>query len=412
MKRCALVFLLTIFLPVCAVGETPKEKAERLDAYYKKTNSWAVQALVLLALVDVGHPDAVGTVEKAITGRNPRLLCYGVETLASMPEKVLRAGVSKGLLERLVKKEFKRNHKYFHARVGEILRKMTGKTFASPREAADWWRGAKKTWRPEPWKAPPVVEKASPTGEDESLVQKLIEKLFDLGKNGLEIVFVIDATGSMQPTLDAVRNSVDSLASVLGSIVPRFRMGLVIYRDLSDMQNGAKISVTLTQKTGKVKDALATEKASGGGDFEERVEKGLELALEKKNRMRWSPAAGKVLVVIGDAPPHATNLDRCVELVKNAHQKPFGIPRVIITGSKKKRLVPFITSTIQVGGAADTREAFEKISKAGGGTSTTLQSSADVLKGILLVSFGQEWEKEIGRFVNLFLKFRAEGLFK
>ncbi|MBI5723963.1 MAG: hypothetical protein HZA50_08405 [Planctomycetes bacterium] len=60
--------------------------------------------------------------------------------------------------------------------------------------------------------------------------------------------------------------------------------------------------------------------AGGGGDVPEAVLEGLQAAVEKQS---WMPKGQKVVVLIGDAPPHKETMDKIKELVEKAVQKNF-----------------------------------------------------------------------------------------
>ena len=59
-----------------------------------------------------------------------------------------------------------------------------------------------------------------------------------------------------------------------------------------------------------------------------------------------------------------------------------------------------------------TQQAFDAIAEAGGGSSTILSDSNQLMKQICVLSFGPEWEDQIGSFVDRFMKFRDEGVFR
>ena len=83
----------------------------------------------------------------------------------------------------------------------------------------------------------------------------------------------------------------------LAFLVPKVRAGLVTYDD------GAHVRTPLTADEDVLFRSFGKVNATGGGDVEEGVDKGIDLALQQK-KMGWSKAAQRVLVVIGDAPPH------------------------------------------------------------------------------------------------------------
>jgi hypothetical protein len=116
----------------------------------------------------------------------------------------------------------------------------------------------------------------------------------------LEVVFLIDTTGSMGDEIAQIKAtllSVTEQVKGLGKGV-RLRYGAVLFRDTTDQY------VTMTHPfTGDIQafdEALQKIDAGGGGDYPESVNQGLYEAIFA---MQWSEGAAKVVFLIGDAPP-------------------------------------------------------------------------------------------------------------
>lgn len=122
-------------------------------------------------------------------------------------------------------------------------------------------------------------------------------------KPQVEVVFVLDTTGSMGGLIEGAKRKIWSIANEIakGKPVPQIKMGLVAYRDKGDeyVTRVFDLSANLDQT---YKDLLSL-RAGGGGDGPEHVLKGLEEAIDK---FSWSkdPKAFKVVYLVGDAPPH------------------------------------------------------------------------------------------------------------
>ena len=114
-------------------------------------------------------------------------------------------------------------------------------------------------------------------------------------------------------------------------------------------------------------------------------------------------------------------------LAANAKDKPFGDGRKdVATGGKKgkpKKITrPFITSCIGAGTStvyATTEQHFKEIADAGGGSYGQILTSQkgtknqeEVVRQILKMSFGKEWESEVKTFVEIFLEYRNKGFFR
>ncbi len=119
----------------------------------------------------------------------------------------------------------------------------------------------------------------------------------------IEVVFVLDTTGSMSGLIQAAKEKIWSIASTMASAqnAPDIKMGLVAFRDRGD----AYITKTtpLTTDLDSMYSTLMDFDANGGGDGPESVNKALYDAVHK---MLWSQDKNtyKVIFLIGDAPAH------------------------------------------------------------------------------------------------------------
>ena len=131
---------------------------------------------------------------------------------------------------------------------------------------------------------------------------------------------------------------------------------------------GSPSKVTpLKRNVRQVQKELAKVRAAGGGDAPERVEKGLEVALHPK--MGWRPETNKLVLVVGDAPPHPETETGILELVREAHERPSiwpGRESGPTTGPRDDTFRPYVISTISAHQMAD--RPFKEIAEAGGGT--------------------------------------------
>ena len=128
------------------------------------------------------------------------------------------------------------------------------------------------------------------------------------GPVALDVLFLLDATGSMGDEIDRLKTTIDTVAAQVKGFEsqPDVRFGMTLYRDQGD------IFVTKTfDFTGDIDEfraALDGVVADGGGDYPEAVEEGLASALSEPT---WRDPASTLQLVflVGDAPPR---LDRQV----------------------------------------------------------------------------------------------------
>lgn len=124
----------------------------------------------------------------------------------------------------------------------------------------------------------------------------------------VEVVFVLDTTGSMGGLLEGAKKKIWSIASEIarGKPSPRLKIGLVAYRDKGDAYV-TKVT-DLNEDLDKVYGELLGFRADGGGDTPENVRQGLHDALTK---IAWSKdkATLRIMFLVGDAPPHLDYTD-------------------------------------------------------------------------------------------------------
>jgi len=123
------------------------------------------------------------------------------------------------------------------------------------------------------------------------------------GRGALDLVFLVDETGSMGPYIHEVRTHLLALVNELRAspLCRLLRLGVVTYRDHPPQDNTyASRVVPLTDDIDAVHREVETLRARGGGDGPESVTDGLYDLV----RLDWRPDAARAVVWFGDAPPH------------------------------------------------------------------------------------------------------------
>ncbi|MBX3056868.1 MAG: VWA domain-containing protein [Anaerolineae bacterium] len=118
----------------------------------------------------------------------------------------------------------------------------------------------------------------------------------------LDILFLIDATGSMHDEIRQLKDNMIAIALQIDALParPAVRFGFVTYRDRGD--DFLVNTFPLTAELEPFLAALATIEARGGGDYPEDLHAGLASALQDAN---WRQENGVSLIfLIADAPPH------------------------------------------------------------------------------------------------------------
>ena len=129
----------------------------------------------------------------------------------------------------------------------------------------------------------------------------------------IELAFVLDATQSMGPHIDAVQRNVHAIVEGVKREIGEceVRCAVITYRDYetvdaeapeeeAEAQLPAQVELDLTDDVGEVQRVLRGIEPRGGDDWAEDVAAGLALA----GNLAWRKAALKMVILIGDAPAH------------------------------------------------------------------------------------------------------------
>lgn len=131
----------------------------------------------------------------------------------------------------------------------------------------------------------------------------------------LDILFILDTTGSMGEEIRRLRNSIEIINLNISEIspTPDIRYGMVLYRDIEDVYN-TKI-IPLNDSLPEFQNQLSMVRADGGGDRPENLQAALKDALTK---ISWRKNGVRLAFIITDAPPHL-NYDQKYTYVNAVH---------------------------------------------------------------------------------------------
>ncbi len=178
----------------------------------------------------------------------------------------------------------------------------------------------------------------------------------------VEVVFVLDTTGSMSGLIHAAKEKIWSIASTLAQAqqAPEISIGLVAYRDRGDAY--VTQVVDLNRDLDSMYAKLMDFEAGGGGDGPEAVNEALEAAVQ---RMSWSQdqSAYKVVFLVGDAPPHMD------------YQDDVKYSQVVATAVAKG----IVVNTIQCGSLGDTVAPWQHIASLGRGRYFTVEQTGSAV---------------------------------
>lgn len=143
----------------------------------------------------------------------------------------------------------------------------------------------------------------------DSIVDDIMKSLMEISpKTKADVVFVIDATGSMKDDIEKLRMEwIPRLIEEykeFGSL----RLGLLLYRDYVDSYRYKNIPVKFFDFTSDISEFAKnlnsfTIRGNEGGDIPEAVYEALYGGLEF---YKWDSSAERKIILIGDAEPHPT----------------------------------------------------------------------------------------------------------
>jgi hypothetical protein len=139
------------------------------------------------------------------------------------------------------------------------------------------------------------------------LVEKIVEILEGERGNQLDLVICLDTTGSMRDDIDAIRELLIPRLEELVADFDGFRIGMTLYRDYNETY--LTRIVPFTDNFEKFRTALNAIRVAGGRDIPEAVHEAL---YDGATRFPWE-ARSKMMILIGDAPPHPRQRGRVSE---------------------------------------------------------------------------------------------------
>ena len=231
---------------------------------------------------------------------------------------------------------------------------------------------------------------------------RLLEIFLDGLKDGdLDIVIVFDSTGSMGGLISELKKKLGVIIDLLRGVLHEPQVGLTTYRDKDDEY--VTRMMRLTDRWPSLKRFLGKVEAGGGGDYPEAVGRALHDTL-RKNKFR--KRASKIIVLIGDAPPHAKQMGDIKELVKAAAKRGY-VFNTIALGRRRMRVRDpreGKRGRPPLRRRHDVVSAFADIAKWGGGTAV-VSDVQEAVAEILVLAFGKEWRNEIRTFVALYIHY-------
>ena len=171
------------------------------------------------------------------------------------------------------------------------------------------------------------------------------------GNATLEMVFVLDTTGSMGGLLEGAKQRIWGIVNEVmqSASRPSVGVGLVAYRDRGD-EYVTKV-LPITTDLDQVYSTLMSYRADGGGDGPENVRRALADGVRNAGWSQRTNGVAQIVFLVGDAPPHVDYQDEPTTADTTAEAVKAGL----------------IVNTIQCGNMPGTQEAWQAIARSGEG---------------------------------------------
>ena len=187
---------------------------------------------------------------------------------------------------------------------------------------AAWWRTHRNEWKElahpdadNPWRTlEPQFVPAADLSVRVDRYDSHWKKELELGTpdvRGMDVVFIVDTTGSMQWLIEYLKQDIERILCATALVSTNPRIGITFYRDHGDMF--VTRSIRLTSKLPELRAAISTMDAAGGEDEPEAVYEALVDALGSNN-WRWDKNVRRAAVLVTDAAPHAPTQADCEQV--------------------------------------------------------------------------------------------------
>jgi hypothetical protein len=231
----------------------------------------------------------------------------------------------------------------------------------------------------------------------------------ELRRKGLDIVLVIDGTGSMNLIIDDVKTKMGQLIRAVHRLVPIARVGVVVFGGKGE----ARVIQPLTLSPDKLQAFLGKIQAMGGAEWKEDTLGAVEAAMPDsivgaQSKMDWKPYAKKVIVLVGDSPPEKEDFAPLMADIRKFKTQNGTFNTIDVTAEEHERFErefwlkvhrqepPSITPLPEF--YQETRQAYKVLASAGGGAMKSLTKDTHINQQVLILAFGDQWQTQVSAF--------------
>jgi len=202
----------------------------------------------------------------------------------------------------------------------------------------------------------------------------------------LDLIFVIDTTGSMGDDIAAVKSSASEIVEALDSKTNDYRVSVVDYRDYPQSPYGQpdldyvyKLDLPFSNDKNTIINSINSLNLGSGMDWRESVYSALVKTMIDSNKdlsnsdnYGWRKGVNKAIIIMGDAPPH--------------DPEPWvGGYTLEDVAYWSENIDPVIVYSVAIGSDSTTYSAFSEISERTGGKVYTSPTASDIVDTIIEV---------------------------
>jgi len=197
----------------------------------------------------------------------------------------------------------------------------------------------------------------------------------------LDIVFVLDVTGSMGDSIAGLRTHLTSIVRVLRKVSTTLNIGFVAFRDRRNIPVTSTFPLTNMTDQGQKRllSFISNLRAGGGGGRNPDWPEAVEVGIRDAKNLQWRNKSKQIIIVIGDAPTSVQFRELSFRLAREFRSRHNSSLSAIYvdTFARSRNAAAFRKRY-----GPDVRGFFKKLAKAGGGD--YVEDRGRMLESILL----------------------------
>jgi len=177
--------------------------------------------------------------------------------------------------------------------------------------------------------------------------------------SGLDLIFCIDVTGSMEDDIDGVKAAASDIVNTIAAKSKDYRVAIVAYRDWDDSKGLPMFEdYGFSSSTETIIANINRLSVDGGDDTPEAVFEALMRAIDSSSVGGWRANVNKQVILMGDAPPHNPSREGLT-------------PAIVAKAAEDADPVVIQTLVVGINGAYDQEavNAFKELAQLTGGNS-------------------------------------------